>query len=167
LISFSRSNGAYPYGELTQGADGNFYGTTSEGGIGYGTVFQMSTSGALTSVISFTGTNGANPFVAMTLGRDGNLYGTTTAGGSGGGGVIFRLTMPPTILRLTRVGPTSIVTFNTMAGATYRLRYNDQLDPPVITWPFVDTILNGTGSPQSLTDMNSPPYRFYRLERNP
>ena len=49
-----------------QGSDGNFYGTTYYGGTtsesGYGTVFKISTNGALTSLYSFTGGNdGANP----------------------------------------------------------------------------------------------------------
>jgi len=52
LASFNFSvNGSGPHAGLVQGADGNFYGTTSGGGTngGYGTVFRMTTNGALTA----------------------------------------------------------------------------------------------------------------------
>ena len=45
-------NGANPYAGLVQGSDGNFYGTTSSGGTnGAGTVFKISTNGALTTFV--------------------------------------------------------------------------------------------------------------------
>jgi hypothetical protein len=69
-------NGAAPYAGLVQGSDGNFYGTTSQAGTtncnaqfgtyGYGTVFKISTNGALNSLYSFTGTkDGANPYAVL------------------------------------------------------------------------------------------------------
>ena len=43
LVSFNGTNGAAPQAGLVQGVDGNFYGTTTQGGTnGYGTVFQLS-----------------------------------------------------------------------------------------------------------------------------
>ena len=51
---------ADPDAALVQGSDGNFYGTTSagrrlrHGTYGYGTVFKISTNGALTTLYSFT-----------------------------------------------------------------------------------------------------------------
>ena len=79
LHSFTGGNdGGYPSAALVQGRDGYFYGTTSGGGTnGQGTVFQISTNGALTSFYSFTGgTDGASPN-GLVQGRDGNFYGTT------------------------------------------------------------------------------------------
>ena len=88
------SSGEYPYWPLVQAADGNFYGTTEQGGpSGVGTVFRMTTNGTVTFLVSFSGANGSYPFGSLTLGSDGNLYGTTAGGGAfGGDGTIFRLT---------------------------------------------------------------------------
>ena len=79
-----------------QGSDGSFYGTTIGGGTSNaGTVFQISTNGAFTSLYSFTGGNdGANPYAGLVQGSDGYFYGTTVNGGQGGGGTVFRLTVP-------------------------------------------------------------------------
>jgi len=97
LLSFTGTNGIYPgadpYCGLTLGADGNFYGTTSQGGSnGLGTVFSVTPGGAFTSVVSFNGTNGANPYAALVRGSDNNLYGTTFAGGVNNRGTIFLIT---------------------------------------------------------------------------
>ena len=62
LHSFAGSDGANPYAGLIQATDGNFYGTTYEGGAsGYGTVFKMDASGNLTTLHSFTGATGPIP----------------------------------------------------------------------------------------------------------
>ena len=50
----------------------------SGGTNGYGTVFKISTNGALTTLYSFTGGNdGADPNAGLVQGSDGNFYGTT------------------------------------------------------------------------------------------
>jgi uncharacterized repeat protein (TIGR03803 family) len=79
LASFNRSNGSKPWGGLVQGADANFYGTTSFGGAyNSGTVFKMTPAGTLTTLYSFrNNSGGAVPSSALTFGSDGNLYGTT------------------------------------------------------------------------------------------
>ena len=62
LVSFNGTNGAHPLAGLVLGSDGNFYGTTANGGSSdYGTVFKVTTNGVLTSLVSFNGTNGENP----------------------------------------------------------------------------------------------------------
>src|SRR5262249_16491771 len=76
----------------------NFYGTASRGGSsGVGTVFRITTNGALTRLVSFNNTNGATPVGELALGSDGDLYGTTAQGGSGGGGTVFKLTTNGTL----------------------------------------------------------------------
>ena len=70
-----------PYAGLVQGTDGNFYGTTSEGGAnGYGTVFKITPSGTLTTLHSFDVTDGAYPYAGLVQATDGNFYGTTSRG---------------------------------------------------------------------------------------
>ena len=93
LYSFTGSNdGANPRATLLLGADGNFYGTTVNGGIfSNGTVFVVSPDGALTTLVSFNGLDGANPQAALTQGGDGYLYGATQNGGVDNKGVIYRI----------------------------------------------------------------------------
>jgi len=104
LHSFSALNngvnadGAFPYARLLQASDGNLYGTTLSGGIeGAGTIYQITPSGAFTTLYSFSalnnGTNadGAYPYAGLIQANDGNLYGTTARGGIGGTGTIFQI----------------------------------------------------------------------------
>ncbi|HTB81860.1 MAG TPA: choice-of-anchor tandem repeat GloVer-containing protein [Opitutaceae bacterium] len=95
LYDFAASNnaGINPTAALVQGGDGSFYGTTSSGGSGgYGTIFQLTPAGVVTTLVAFNFDNGAFPVAALVPGRDGNFYGTTSGGGSGGNGTVFQLT---------------------------------------------------------------------------
>jgi len=92
------SDGANPYGSLAQGTDGNFYGTTINGGTNNaGTVFRISPGGSYTLLHNFAGqpTDGAGP-AGLVQGSDGNFYGMSNGGGSGGCsggcGTVFRIT---------------------------------------------------------------------------
>ncbi len=94
LASFNYTNGgSLPYDGLVQTPDGNFLGTTYEGGAyGCGTVFQVSPAGAVTTVYSFTGgSDGGHPAASVIEGSDGNFYGTTAYGGTYDDGTVFRL----------------------------------------------------------------------------
>jgi uncharacterized repeat protein (TIGR03803 family) len=94
LASFNYTNGgSLPYDGLAQTPDGNFLGTTYEGGTdGYGTVFQVSPAGVVTTVYSFTGgSDGGHPAAGLIEGSDGNFYGTTAYGGAYDVGTVFRL----------------------------------------------------------------------------
>ena len=111
LVSFGGTNGANPGAGLVQGKDGNFYGTTVVGGAnGYGSLFQLTLSGTLATLISFNRTNnGANPGAALVQGSDDAFYGTTEAGGTNNNGTIFKVTTNGTL--------TTLVSFNGTDGA--------------------------------------------------
>jgi uncharacterized repeat protein (TIGR03803 family) len=88
------ADGEEPFGGLVQGANGNLYGTTGIGGANnYGTIFEITLNGKLSTLHSFDFSDGAYPEAALVLGTDGNLYGTTPSGiVTGSGGFVFRIT---------------------------------------------------------------------------
>jgi uncharacterized repeat protein (TIGR03803 family) len=116
LYSFTgASDGGNPYAGLIQGADGNFYGTTFNGGAyGNGTVFRLATNGLFTTLVSFGNTNGAHPQASLTQDTGGNFYGTTSSGGAYtnlvglGYGTVFKLDTNGTL--------TTLVSFNGTNG---------------------------------------------------
>lgn len=106
--------------DLIEGSDGNFYGTTFQGGVNAfggakpaGTVFKMTPAGVLTTLYSFcseydastiTCLDGEEPF-GLFEGSDGNFYGLTPVGGQFGmvtlsGGTVFKLTPSGTLTTL-------------------------------------------------------------------
>jgi uncharacterized repeat protein (TIGR03803 family) len=92
LHAFVGSDGQNPEAGLIQGSDGNFYGTTILGGVGYGTVFKITPGGTLTTLHSFAGSDGFNPEAGLVEGTDLNFYGTTDSGGTIGYGTVFMIT---------------------------------------------------------------------------
>ena len=106
LYSFSNGpEGGHLAAGLLRGSDGSFYGTTYKGGAnGYGTVFQITASGALKSLASFNSTNGAFPLAELVQDPTGDFYGTTTAGGAYNNGTVFRMTPAGVITTLYSFG---------------------------------------------------------------
>jgi uncharacterized repeat protein (TIGR03803 family) len=90
--------------QLIQGTDGNFYGTTTTGGltnadcsaVGCGTLFQVTPAGKMTTVHSFCSAancaDGFAPQAGLVQGTNGIFYGPTF-GGTDGFGTIFSLSM--------------------------------------------------------------------------
>jgi uncharacterized repeat protein (TIGR03803 family) len=96
LYSFSSggSDGAQPFGGVIQGSDGNFYGSTGEGGPNNaGTVFRLTPSGTETVLHFFAAGNsdGAGP-AGLIQASDGNFYGMTQSGGPNNYGTVFEVT---------------------------------------------------------------------------
>ncbi len=112
------ADGYLPTGPLVQGANGNLYGTTLYGGVqnggtppGYGTIFEITPSGQLTTIYAFCAQSecpdGDLPNSGLILASDGNFYGTTQYGGANtnttalyGGGTIFQLSPSGTLTTL-------------------------------------------------------------------
>ena len=89
--------GLLPAAQLLEAKDGNFYGTTAQGGVppsesyGSGTVFKMTPDGKITKLVTFTGPNGVYPLAPLMQATDGDFYGTTAFGGKYSKGTIFRM----------------------------------------------------------------------------
>jgi uncharacterized repeat protein (TIGR03803 family) len=87
-------DGSGPTAGLTLASDGNFYGTTQQGGSTQnGTVFKMDLAGTVTILYSFASDdpNGTSPEGALIQASDGYLYGTCYSGGASDGGTVFRI----------------------------------------------------------------------------
>ena len=123
LVSFNDTDGAAPLATLVQGTNGYFYDTTPQAqdaglsvnsGGGFGTVFEMTPSGVLKTLVKFNGSNGGNPAAGLVQGSDGNFYGTTAIGGNlslnegYGFGAVFKMTPAGTL--------TTLVSFNLANG---------------------------------------------------
>ncbi len=99
VYSFDGADGLNPYAGLLRDKNGNFYGTTLNGGDescdppnGCGTVFKVSKTGKETVLHKFTGRpDGEGPESVLVEDPVGNLYGTTYLGGSDGLGAIFKI----------------------------------------------------------------------------
>lgn len=132
--SYDCLDGARPTG-LVEGADGNYYGTTYEGGtadsesqcgsgaegFGCGTIFRVTPAGSLTKIYDVCSDNfcdlGSNPVAPMVLGNDGNLYGTTVNGGTGFGGENCTFACG-TVFEITPSGSLTLLhSFNWIDGA--------------------------------------------------
>lgn len=96
------ADGYDPEAKLTQASNGTFFGTTFYGGtnpgpynVGYGTLFEITSSGKFTSLYSFCSqtncTDGSHPHWAPIQATNGNIYGTTYWGGANNSGTIFSL----------------------------------------------------------------------------
>jgi uncharacterized repeat protein (TIGR03803 family) len=165
----------YPNGPLIQGTDGNFYGVTG-GGLGNGSVFQISSTGDFNPLVQFDGTDGRNPYGSLIQFNDshtsgyGYLYGTTAQGGSDLDGTIFSLSLPSLavstqLISGLQAGSTGAqMQMLSAAGITYQLQYVSS--PNDSNWINVGSPVPGTGvGAVTLSDPGAPVggMRFYRV----
>jgi len=184
LYSFGAfpGDGAAPLAGLVQGSDGNFYGTTFQGGMtnglaGDGTVFRISRGGVYTNLYSFVSSrgDGANPEAGLVQGYDGAFYGTTYLGGTNtpANGTVFKLVVPLNppanqISAIRIVGTNVLVSIPSVAGEIYYLQYRRSLI--VGTWLNVASgPVTSPGGLLTVTDVGGalPLRRFYRFAITP
>jgi len=98
---YNCADGEYPGATMLQTSSGSLYGTTVLGGAYYtnngntpgaGTVFKITTGGALTTLHSFDTTDGFQPYASVIQATDGNFYSTASEGGAYGYGTVFKIT---------------------------------------------------------------------------
>ena len=96
----SAPGGSDPYDGLVMDQSANLYGTTYDGGVGYGVVFELTLNAGHWQehvLHRFTGfSDGAETSSGVTLDTAGNLYGTTLIGGgkngcTGGCGTVYKV----------------------------------------------------------------------------
>ena len=145
-VNSSRPTAA-PEDAMIQGTDGNFYGVTPFGGpYANGTVFQLTPSGALTTLYSFStqdsvgnNTGGAIPHASLVEGKDGALYGSTLNGGINGGvgndgfGTLYKLTVPSLTASVATPIPT-VTRFDFNKDGHADLFWYNSLTGQVATW---------------------------------
>ena len=98
IYSFQNgSDGNSPISNLVWDAAGNLYGTTSEGGLGSGTIFKLTPIGGgqwTESIVHpFAGPpDGGFSYNGMVVDRFGNFYGATVHGGTDNDGCVYKFT---------------------------------------------------------------------------
>jgi uncharacterized repeat protein (TIGR03803 family) len=105
------TDGEVPFAGLVQAANGDLYGTTSNGPAnGQGTVFKITPGGTLTTLYNFCSqtncTDGRNPYAGLVQAANGDFYGTTFYGGANNNGTIFKITPTGTLTTLHRFNGT-------------------------------------------------------------
>ena len=108
------ADGTHPYGGMIQATNGDFYGTTENGGnnnpacsFGCGTIFRITPAGSLTTLYSFCSKDGCADGLGATglvLASNGDLYGTTGGGGAGVNCPAYRTSGCGTVFRITPGG---------------------------------------------------------------
>jgi uncharacterized repeat protein (TIGR03803 family) len=89
------ADGGAPYGDLIFDAAGNLYGAATQGGVGLGTLYELTPGQGgwdFNVIYTFTGNQAAGPY-SLTMDAASNLYGTSGSGGNNGGfGTVYKLT---------------------------------------------------------------------------
>jgi len=155
--------GADSSASLIVGSDGKMYGTTQYSGpAGNGSVFQVTTNGAVRLLYSFVGGNfgdGGSPSGTVAWGRDGYLYGATP------GQVDYKLINPNPpgerpMLVLTNKPARGTVAVSGRTGWIFRIFASTDLS----SWSAIGSVTVPDAGVADFVDTNASAftYRFYR-----
>lgn len=149
--------GAHPWAPLVRATDGNFYGTTKEGGThNFGSVYKITPDGVITTLYSFSGNDdGSAPVAALVQGGDGNLYGVTASNNNLGNSGDY-------------VGPGSIFRISTAGAFAVLRKFVNGEAAPVLAALAVgsDGNLYGTTNASYSNAPSGTPEVFFRLDLN-
>jgi uncharacterized repeat protein (TIGR03803 family) len=155
---------SYPTGPLVIGPDQALYGTTISGGqYGTGSLYRITTNGAITTLVSFWGyVNGEGPISGVMLGQNNKLY-ATCADGQGYAGTVWSVDLSTYFLAPpVKQGNNKLLSFSVIPNALYRIQRAGNPNGP---WSNLANV--GTSALSGLAqyiDTTPPPTNaFYRL----
>jgi uncharacterized repeat protein (TIGR03803 family) len=163
------TNGSLPNTRLLQASDGNFYGSTQNGGTNgdAGTIFTMTPQGAITSLYSFSGKGATvGPISDLVQAANGSFYGCALNGGAYSNGYIFRFTIPSAILPKIQMGiqPGNIHTLSwiPLPMRSYQVQTTSNLN--LTGWQNLGAPIRATNSILTTpVATNSTSYLLYRV----
>jgi uncharacterized repeat protein (TIGR03803 family) len=169
LYSFCTSSGCpdgwEPLPGLVLAANGKFYGVTYIGGSetggcephgGCGTIFEITSGGALTTVHRFASIDGLAPQARLVQARNGNFYAPTFFGGINGLGTIFQLTQ--------RGALTSLYSFCSQTNCTDGALPNGALAEAADHSFYGVTVIDGVNTSKCPGNIPAPCGTIFRIQ---
>jgi hypothetical protein len=83
------------------------------------------------------------------------------------GAAVVTLPPRPSITNIDRNGSTTTISFTTIVGAHYTLKYSTSLSAPVGSWTTSGSPVTGDGTEQSIADTTTDGLRFYVISAAP
>lgn len=168
LYTFSgAADGSTPRFELFEAADGNFYSTTSSGGMNLmGTVFSITPQGSFHTIHTFSGPDGDTPESGLAQGYDGRLYGVAQYGGANDVGTIFAISQPaltaPPAPEISVASPSPLPVLHwAKNSSTHLLESTPSLTTP--SWNIVPIAPTLSTNGYTVTNTSPAPSIFFRL----
>jgi uncharacterized repeat protein (TIGR03803 family) len=153
------TDGRNPVAGLIQATNGDFYGTTPEGGTNdYGTIFKITPSGTLTTLHSFDGTDGGFPQAGLVQDTNGDFYGTTSGVITDGTVFSLSLGLGPFVETQTtsgKVGAAVKILGTSLTGAT-SVTFNGTAAVFKVVAPSLITTTVPTGATTGTVEVTTP-----------
>lgn len=178
VAEFNGTNGWGP-DRLIQGADGNFYGTTSAGGSDYagwiaddhgfvgsgsGTIFKVTLGGEITALASLKEMPG-DDITGFVRSADGIFYGARTSGGPPEPAGVFRAVQQPVITGLKRLEGRDVLSWSSFNGGVYQIEHRLTC---VVSWtPLPLTIVAATRETALTNVVPATVEHYYRVRLLP